>query len=45
MLLRKRDLHRLVSFIDAEAIAEEVSEKLELLVDLFEGASGSGDSG
>ena len=44
MLLRKRDLHRLVHFMDAEAVAEEVSEKLELLVALFRGASGSGES-
>ena len=41
MLLRKRDLHRLVDFMDAEAVAEEVSEKLELLADLFAGTSGS----
>ena len=44
MLLRKRDLHRLVTFVDAEAVAEEVSEKLGLLVDLFGGARGSGES-
>ena len=44
MLLRKRDLHRLVNFMDAEAVAEEVSEKLGLLVDLFQWASGSGES-
>ena len=44
MLLRKRDLHRLVNFMEAEAVAEEVSEKLELLVELFQGASGSGES-
>lgn len=44
MLLRKRDLHRLVTFVDAEAVAEEVSEKLGLLVDLFRGARGSGES-
>ena len=36
MLLRKRDLHRLVEFMDADSIAEEVSEKLDLLADLFE---------
>ena len=41
MLLRKRDLHRLVDFMDAEAIAEEVSEKLGLLAELFSGAGGS----
>ena len=41
MLLRKRDLSRLVRFMDAESIPDEVSEKLGLLVDLFEGACGS----
>ena len=41
MLLRKRDLSRLVSFMDADSIPDEVSEKLGLLVDLFEGARGS----
>ena len=40
MLLRKRDLHRLVRFMDAETIPEEVSEKLGMLADLFEGAGG-----
>ena len=44
MLLRKRDLHRLVDFMDAEAIAEEVSEKLGLLAELFAGTSGSDQS-
>lgn len=44
MLLRKRDLHRLVAFMEMEAIAEEVIEKLELLVDLFQAASGAGES-
>lgn len=44
MLLRKRDLHRLVDFMDAEAIPGEVSRKLGLLVALFAGASGSGAS-
>lgn len=39
MLLRKRDLHRLVSFIEADVIAEEVSEKLGLLAALFEPTS------
>lgn len=39
-LLRKRDLHRLVDFMDAEAIPEEVSEKLGLLAELFAGAGG-----
>ena len=41
MLLRKRDLHRLVDFVDAEAIPEEVSEKLGLLGELFAGTGGS----
>ena len=41
MLLRKRDLHRIVEFMDAEAVPEEVSEKLGLLVKLFAGTSGS----
>ena len=41
MLLRKRDLHRLVDFMDVETIPEEVSEKLGLLVQLFAGARGS----
>ena len=39
MLLRKRDLHRLVDFVEVDAIGEEVSEKLELLADLFGKAS------
>ena len=45
MLLRKRDLHQLVSFMAPDAIAEEVSEKLELLADLFEGATAPDDHG
>ena len=44
MLLRKRDLHRLVDFVDPEDIAHEVSEKLELLVELFGGTRGSDES-
>ncbi len=36
MLLRKRDLNQLLDFMDAEDIAEEVSEKLDMLVDLFD---------
>ena len=44
MLLRKRDLHQLVDFVDADAVAAEVSEKLDLLAELFEGTSGSGES-
>ncbi len=46
MLLRKRDLYRLVPFVDVDAIPGEVSEKLELLQGLFEGAEdGAGASG
>ena len=41
MLLRKCDLHRLVRFMDAETIPEEVSEKLGMLADLFGGTGGS----
>ncbi len=44
MLLRKRDLHGLVDFIDAEDIAEEVSEKLGLVADLFAGSGGPEES-
>lgn len=45
MLLRKRDLHQLVRFMAPDAIADEVSEKLELLADLFEGANPHDDHG
>ena len=45
MLLRKRDLHLLVDFMDAETVADEVSEKLELLADLFEMGERAGKSG
>ncbi len=38
MLLRKRDLHRLVDFVAADDVPEEVSEKLDMLAELFEGA-------
>ena len=44
MLLRKRDLHRLVDFMDVEAIADEVSAKLDLLAELFCEASGSSEA-
>ncbi len=44
MLLRKRDLHRLVDFIDADGVAEEVSQKLGLLANLFAGTSGPENS-
>ena len=40
MLLRKGDLHRLVDYMEAEYIAEEVAEKLALLVELFAGGTG-----
>lgn len=36
MLLRKRDLHQFVPFLDPDAIPGEVSGKLDLLADLFE---------
>lgn len=39
MLARKSGFYRLVSFADPNAIAAEVSEKLDLLKDLFEGAA------
>ena len=38
MLLRKGELHRLVDFLPADEIAEEVSVKLDLLRDLFAAA-------
>ena len=44
MLLRKRDLHELVGFLEPAAIAEEVSEKLGLLVALFTGATAIDES-
>ncbi len=44
MLLRKRDLHRLVDFVDPEGVADEVSEKLDLLAVLFREARGAGGS-
>ena len=40
MLLRKRDLHQLVDFMDAAAIPAEVSEKLDALAELFSPGSG-----
>jgi hypothetical protein len=36
MLLKKGELHRMVKFVDASAIPSEVSEKLDLLAELFE---------
>ena len=38
MLLRKGELHRLVDFLPADEIAEEVTAKLDLLVELFTNA-------
>ena len=38
MLLRKGDLHRLVEFTDPASIPEEVTEKLDLLTELFDEA-------
>ena len=40
MLLRKRDLYRLVDFIDDTSISAEVSEKLDSLARLFDEAVG-----
>lgn len=39
MLCRKGDLHRLVAFMDPGRIPKEVGEKLDLLGELFRGAS------
>ena len=39
MLLRKGELHRLVHFVDPTTIPKEVSEKLDLLKELFEQAN------
>lgn len=38
MLLKKGELHRLVELVDREAIASEVSNKLDLLLELFRSA-------
>ena len=38
MLLRKRDLHRLIDLVDETAIEAEVTEKLDLLRELFASA-------
>ena len=38
MLLRKGELHRLVDFTDPASIPDEVTEKLDLLLGLFETA-------
>ena len=38
MLLRKGEFHRLVEFTDPQSIPEEVSEKLDLLAELFTAA-------
>ncbi|MYA21691.1 MAG: hypothetical protein F4Z30_02375 [Gemmatimonadetes bacterium] len=39
MLLRKGELHRLIYFADPATIPKEVSEKLDLLKELFEQAN------
>ena len=39
MLLRKGELHRLVEFADPAAVPEEVTEKLDMLVELFSSAN------
>ena len=39
MLLRKGELHRLVEFVDPATIPEEVTEKLDLLAELFAAAN------
>ena len=38
MLLRKAELYRLVDFLPADEIAEEVGVKLDMLGDLFAAA-------
>ena len=39
MLLRRRELFRLIDFVEPDSIAEEVSQKLDLLQSLFKGSS------
>ena len=39
MLLRKGELHRLVEFLDPATIPEEVTEKLDLMAELFAAAN------
>jgi ABC-type multidrug transport system ATPase subunit len=41
MLLKKGELHRLVSTVDAKTVAAEVKEKLDLLHTLFQSANAS----
>jgi hypothetical protein len=36
MLLKKGELHRLVAFVDPQAIPAEIAEKLDLLAELFQ---------
>ena len=38
MLLRKNSLHRLIEYVDPVTIPPEISEKLDMLADLFENA-------
>lgn len=44
MLLRKGELYRLIDLVEVESIPREVSEKLDLLGDLFEGAASGEDA-
>jgi hypothetical protein len=44
MLLRKGDLYRLVEFLPLHRVPEEVSEKLDLLAELFANAR-TGEAG
>lgn len=41
MLLKKGELHRLMAFVDPQSIAPEVTDKLDLLAELFSTASSS----
>ncbi|MGC9159209.1 MAG: hypothetical protein ACP5FH_09475, partial [Terracidiphilus sp.] len=38
MLLRKGELHRLVQFVDAKSISNEVAQKLAALLSLLDGS-------
>jgi hypothetical protein len=39
MLLKKGELHRLIPHVDSKLIAAEISEKLDLLHDLFKSST------
>ena len=41
MLLRKGELYKLIPYVDADSVDPEISEKLNLLADLFENAEPS----